>query len=732
MKRSGPTLKMKNRLNKVTLSLIIVGFLVLIFKIGFISIINGKFYREKASAQQTRDVTINPNRGSIYDSNLNIIAQSATVWTVFISPQDIKTDDMRNKIVDGLSSILDIEKDIILDKSYKKNYYEIIKKKIEKPIVDEIRTFIKEEKIVGIHLVEDTKRYYPKGNFASNIIGFTGSDNQGLYGLEAQYEDILNGEKGRIVSAKNAKGNDMPFGYEKLYDPKEGKSIVLTIDENIQHFVEKALNEVVITHKVQQRAAAVAMDVNTGEILAMATKPDFNLNEPFEIFDEDTRLALQKLSGDDLKTQTSIEREKQWKNKLITEPYEPGSVFKVVTASGYMEEGLKKDNHYFSCPGYTIVSGVRMKCWKLSGHGSTDFAQAMIVSCNPAFVEMGTSLGANKFYKYFRSFGLTEKTGIDLPGEVSGIHIKEKGYGPVEIASSSFGQSNKVTAMQMITAFASTINGGYLLEPFIVKSILDKEGNILENFDKNIKRQVISKKVSDEMKIILEKAVSSGGSNAYVKGYNIGGKSGTSEKLDGSKTARISSFAGFAPADNPRIAVLVMVDEPGAGHVFGNVVAAPVVANIMKDILPYMNIQTQFTEEELKTMGVIVPNLIGDDIKSGKNKLQNQGLNVRIVGSSDKILKQTPDSGTSVPKGSTVILYTQEDDEETVTVPNFIDLSPDQANKLAINSGLNIKFVGGSTKYQTSKVFKQDKVVGTVVKKGSLIVVDILNSDQLG
>ncbi len=732
MKRSGPTLKMKNRLNKVILSLIVVGFLVLIFKIAFISIINGKFYREKASAQQTRDVIINPNRGSIYDSNLNIIAQSATVWTVFISPQDIKTDDMRNKIVDGLSSILDIEKNIILDKSYKKNYYEIIKKKIEKPTVDEIRSFIKEKKIVGIHLVEDTKRYYPKGNFASNIIGFTGSDNQGLYGLEAQYEDILNGEKGRIVSAKNAKGNDMPFGYEKLYDPKEGKSIVLTIDENIQHFVEKALNEVVITHKVQQRAAAVAMDVNTGEILAMATKPDFDLNKPFEIFDENARLALQKFSGDDLKTQTSIEREKQWKNKLITEPYEPGSVFKVVTASGYMEEGFKKDNHYFNCPGYVIVSGVRMKCWKLSGHGATDFAQAMVVSCNPAFVEMGTSLGANKFYKYFRSFGLTEKTGIDLPGEVSGIHIKEKAYGPVEIASSSFGQSNKVTAMQMITAFSATINGGYLLEPFIVKSILDKEGNILESFDKNIKRQVISKKVSDEMKIILEKAVSSGGSNAYVKGYNIGGKSGTSEKLDGSKTARISSFAGFAPADNPRIAVLVMVDEPSSGHVFGNVVAAPVVANIMKDILPYMNIQTQFTEEELKTMGVIIPSLIGDDIKSGKNKLKNQGLNVRVVGNSDKILKQTPDSGTSVPKGSTVILYTQEDDEETVIVPNFIDLSPDQANKLAVNSGLNIKFVGGSTKYQTSKVIKQDKVVGSVVKKGSLIVVDILNSDQLG
>ncbi len=724
---------MKNRLNRVILGIIIIGFLFLIFKVLSISIINGKFYQAKALSQQLRDITVNANRGTIYDSKMNVLAKSATVWTIFISPNDIKTDELRNKVASGLSSILEVDKEEILRKTQKKNYYEVIKKKVEKPKADEVRKYIAENNVTGIHLVEDTKRYYPYSNFASSVIGFTGSDNQGLYGIEAYYDNYLKGVNGRILTAKNAKGTDMPFEYEKFYKTQDGNSLILTIDQTIQHFIEKALDETVETQKVKNRAAAIAMDVNTGAILGMSTKPDFDLNSPFEIKDPNLLALLQGLEGDELSKKTIEVREKQWKNKIITEIYEPGSVFKVVTGSAALEENEATVNSNYNCPGYVIVSGVRMRCWHRSGHGALDFTNAFVNSCNPALVDMASSLGAEKFYTYFKSFGLTEKTGIDLPGEEQSVYIPLKGYGPVQLASASFGQSNKITPIQMVTAMAAVVNGGNLVTPYIVQKIVDSDNNIVKSIEPNIKRQVISKETSDIMKEILEKAVSKSGSNAYIKGYRIGGKSGTAEKLDGDKNARIGSFSGFAPANDPKIIVLLLVDEPGAGQEFGNQVAAPAVASIMSDVLPYLGIEPQFTEEELQTMQSIVPNLVSETVSSAKNKLISQGLNVRIVGNGENVIKQMPLAGSSAPKGSQVILYTEENSkEELVTVPDLKGMTPSEANKVLTNLGLNIRLTGGSLEHKNSKVIYQSVASGNSVAKGSIIDVRVLNEDQLG
>lgn len=730
----GPSLKMKNRLNRVILIAVVVSFLFLILRIGNISIVKGDFYQSKASAQQLRDITINPNRGTIYDKNMKILAQSATVWTVFLSPNDVKEDEHKKKIASGLSPILKVEEDKIIEKLGKKNYYEVLKKQVEKPEADQVREFVKNENIAGVHLVEDTKRYYPYSNFASNVIGFTGSDNQGLYGIEAYYDKYLKGISGRIVSAKNAKGTDMPFNYEKFYEPKDGNNVVLTIDQTIQHFVEKALDETIETHKVKNRAAAIAMDVNTGAILGMSTKPDFNLNDPFTIQDNELLKSLEGLEGPALSDKMVDARERQWKNKAITEIYEPGSVFKVVTGSAALEENKSIIDQHYNCPGYTVVSGTKMKCWKTSGHGNIDFTQAFVFSCNPALVDMGAAVGATKFYQYFREFGLTEKTGVDLPGEENSVYVKESQYGPVQLASASFGQSNKITPIQMITAMAAVVNGGKLVKPYVVEKIVDSDNNTVKSFETVVKRQVISKETSEKMKVILEEAVSgNSGSNAYIKGYRIGGKSGTSEKLDGDKNARVASFSGFAPANDPKIIVLVMVDEPSAGHVFGNVVAAPVVTSILSDILPYLGVGPQFTNEELAQMEVIVPNIIGQGVSVARNKLSSQGFKVRVVGSGDKVLKQNPPSGVSAPKDSTIIIYTEESSSnEQVLVPNLIGMTPSQANKELANLGLNIQITGGSVQHESAKVVSQSIGAGTNVNKGTVISVQVLNVDQLG
>ncbi len=733
----GPSLKMKNRLMHLVTILAVTAFSALILRIGYLTVFQHSYFSTVASEQQLDDMTINANRGTIYDKNMKVLAQSATVWTVFISPLDIETDEERELIANGLSEILGVTKSSIKKKMKINNRYQEIKKKVEKEDVDKINEFKEENGITAVYTIQDTKRYYPYGSIASTVIGFTGSDNQGLYGIEAYYDDELQGTPGRIVSAVNANGTDMPFNYEKYYDPEDGDSLVLTIDASIQQFVEKALEQVVTEHKVQNRTCSIVMDVNTGEILAMATKPDFDLNEPFEIADGSVKKTLSKLSGKEYTTALAEAREAQWKNKAITELYEPGSVFKVVTGSAAIEEKAVSLNSKFTCSGaYSFGKGIApIHCWKTSGHGTLDLTGAFVNSCNPAFIAIGQKLGATKFYSYLKSYGIIEKTGIDLPGESNSLTIAEDNYGIVELASASFGQSNKITPLQMITAYAAVVNGGYLVQPHVVSQRLDSSGSVLEKYEYTAKRQVISEETSATMREILEECVTAnGGSSAYIAGYRIGGKSGTAEKLDDDdESVYVSSFVGFAPADDPQIAVLVMVDEPSAGEIYGSVVAAPAVASIMSDTLPYIGIEKSYTADELAEMDVTVPNVTNSSLTTAQNTLKNSDLNYKVIGSGSKVTKQVPSSGSSIPKDGTVILYTDKNPkEEKVTVPDLKGLSPSAANAQLTNLGLNIKFGNGAGENSDAKVSKQDIEAGKKVTKGTIITVTCVHVDEGG
>ena len=730
----GPTRKMRNRLFICVMPIVFLLFGVVLANVGYIAVVNNDFYQNKATQQQLRDVTINANRGTIYDCNMNVLAQSVTVWTVFISPADIEDDEEREIICSGLSEILDVDRDTIYQKSQKDNYYEVIAKKIDKDKADEVRQFVADNEIGSVHLVEDTKRSYPYGNFASTVIGFTGDDNQGLYGIEAEYDEELSGTPGRIVAAKNAKGTDMPFQYEKYYDPQDGNSLVLTIDEVIQHFLEQALEDTVATHLVENRAAGIVMDVNTGEILAMATKPDFDLNDPFTIADSKTLEAINALPEDQRKEALSNARELQWKNKAITELYEPGSVFKVVTGAAALEEKTVSLDTSFNCTGSVHVPGYDrpIKCWKTSGHGVQNFIQAMVNSCNPAFVAVGSSLGTQTFCDYVRAFGFMERTGIDLPGEADSIVYSADDMGPVELASCSFGQSNKITPIQMITAIAAAVNGGKVVEPHVVKQILDQDGNVVKTVDTTVKLQAISEETSATMRTVLEQVVKDNG-NAYIPGYRIGGKSGTAQKLDSDDdTAYISSFTAFAPADDPQIAILVIVDTPRDGQIYGSAVATPAVTDILKQTLPYIGVQEKFTEEELSKLEVSLPNLTGNDVLTAKSKLAGIGLDARVVGDGNTVLKQVPARGSSVPSGSKILLYTEDVPEEMTTVPDLTGMSPTQANTELTNRGLNIKFDGGASQQAGAKVISQGIAKDTQVPKGTVVSVQCLVNDQTG
>ncbi len=742
----GPTLKIKNRLNRVVIALILLGFAVVLVNLFNHAVLKSDFYQEMALDNQMRDITVNGKRGTIYDSNMKAIARSATVWTVFISPNDLnaikdseKRELTRRLIAEHLSEILEVDSATITEKTYKENYYEVIKKKVEEPQIEEIRAFVADKEITCVHLVEDSKRYYPYNDFASAVIGFTGSDNQGLYGIEAKYDDYLVGTPGRIVAAKNANGTDMPLTYEKMYEAKDGNDLVLTIDYSIQYFLEKALEATVNQHQPAERAAGIVMNVNTGEILAMASEPDFNLNEPYTILDEKLAATLDGLEGDAYTAARSAAWERQWRNKAITELYEPGSVFKVVTASAALEEKKVSASTSFKCTGSKKVGVHTMGCHvRGGGHGVQTFPETIVNSCNPAFIEIGQLLGQNLFTKYVRSFGLTNgsKTGIDLPGEqICQTYSNADSMSIVDLASCSFGQSNVVTPIQMITIMAAVVNGGNLVTPYVVQKILDEDGNVVKNVEPQIKRQVISRETSAQMCEMLEEVVAAnGGGNAYVKGYRIGGKSGTAQKGNDTVNQRyISSFCTFAPVDDPEIAVLIVVDEPNVSNgYYGSVVAGPACASVMADALPYLGYEPQYTEEELAQQEVSVGNYIGMDVLKAQNEATNRQLKAVVKGSGTKVVKQVPERGSTLARQGRVILYTEEDLTEAVTtVPNLIGRTPAEANTILTNLHLNIKLSGASNATGAT-VFGQSIASGTQVPIGTVVQVECRTSDSDG
>ena len=549
---------------------------------------------------------------------------------------------------------------------------------------------------------------------------------------------------GKVISAVDAFQNEMPYKNDKIYDAQDGNSLYLTLDMNLQYYAEKYLEQQVEAHDVQNRACAIIMNVNTGAVLAMASTPGFNLNDRNSLYNPADSAKLSGILDDEeYNTMYATLREQQWKNKAITELYYPGSVFKVVTGSAALEEKAINLNSSFNCGQVITVADTDIHCWSTYSHGTQDFTTAMMNSCNPAFIQIGQLLGKDKFFDYFKAYGFTEPTGIDLPGEANSIYVNTSEKGPVELASCSFGQTNKVTPLQMITAYAAVVNGGYLVTPYVVSKIVDHNGNVIKTTEPSIRRQVISEETSAEMRGVLEAVVNrKDGSNAYIKGYAIGGKSGTSQKIDksretGNDDLYVSSYCAFAPADDPEIIMLVMVDEPtakdanGSLMYYGSIVAVPAVVNVLKEALPYMGYYPEYTQAELEALGVTLPAVEGETVSIAKETLEALSLQVTVIGNGDKVVAQVPARSSSIPRNGRVVLYTEENYEtEYTTVPNIIGYGLSDVNAILTNADLNFKVGDGAANHSGAKAYSQNYAEGNIVPKGTIIEVTFVIKDE--
>ncbi len=702
-----------------------------------IMIIKGEEYQAKASEQQLYDSLITAPRGDIYDSNMNLLATSSPAWTVYLTPNGInkledktKAEQIRKTIAEGLSSILGMEYDEIYELSQKNSYYVIVKKKIEQETVDKIREFILENKDLEIAnyigLDETTKRYYPNDSLASTVLGFVGDDNQGLAGLESYYDNELTGVAGRVVAAKNAKGTDMRFSYEKVEEAKQGNSLVLTLDSYVQYVCEKYLDIAIEQEQIKERGAVIAMDVNTGAILGMAVSGDFNPNEPFKLSAEDQAVVDSIADEEERAKKRSELLNRQWRNKAVSDTYEPGSVFKIFTAAVALEENLVTANSTFTCNHTYVVAGNPYHCHdNKGGHGIQTLQQAISNSCNPAFIQIGQLIGTDVFSKYFKAFNLTGKTGIDLPGEAAPYYHEERG--PTELASSSFGQTFNITPIQMISLAATAVNGGYSVTPHLVEKVIDSDKNVIESFSNENRQQVISQTTSNTMRSMLEYVVQNGAKNGIVSGYRVGGKTGTSQKVSkiqatGNSRLYIGSYVGIAPIDDPEIAVFVMLDEPTGANYYGGVISAPVGSKVMTDILPYLGYEPQYTEDELKKISVSVPDVTGEEIAAAKTKINTSKLSYKVIGNGETVVKQLPEAGNSVYNGGMVILYTEESEPQSATVPNLIGLTASEVNTAAAAAGINVEF-SGSMSSNTVLSYAQDIAAGETVSLGQIVTV---------
>ncbi|MDO5125110.1 MAG: penicillin-binding transpeptidase domain-containing protein [Ruminococcus sp.] len=763
-----PTTLMKKRLNLwVNLLLIIIAVYISV-SIFRISVTESDKWRELAESQQVRSTVVPASRGTIFDSTNQVLAQSATMynvycdqvmlWKDYISQKDeiienykglIKKSKSAKKIkeynevlektktseqcfqdlVAFLAQTLEMDSGDIKEKiADEQCQYVVLKREIEKSVAEKIEKYLSDEELDGIRCDPTTRRIYPQNELASNVIGHLDYDGNGIYGLEAYYDDYLAGVDGRVVTATARDGTEIPYRYKQSYESQDGNSLHLNIDVNIQYHLETALQKAVDMHKPTERACGIIMNPKTGQVYAMATNYSYNPNSPAEITDKDISAQLAKM---DEESKEYAEKRLnawsvQWKNKAISELYFPGSVFKVITGSSALEEKAISLQDTFSCNTFIQVADYKIHCWSTNDHGSQNLALSMLNSCNPAFVQIGQRLGAEKFSEYFKAYGLTEKTGIDLPSEVSSIYMPLSRMGSVELASSSFGQTNKVTPIQMITAYSAVINGGYLITPQIVDKITDSNGNVVKDFDTQVKRQVISEETSKEMREILEGVVSGQpGSNCYIKGYRIGGKSGTSQKLDTDNSETyVSSYCAFAPADDPEVIMLVMVDHPTGGDFYGSIVAAPICVEVFSDVLPYLGLFPEYTEEELEKLQIAIPNVELDSVSNATKTLEGLGLNVKVVGDGDSVVKQMPTS-ISVERGSSVVLYTDESyNTNTVTVPNIQGLTREQAKQILESYGLNLSVIGaGADENGAIASYDQNYAEGAIVPEGTAITV---------
>ncbi len=732
-----PTKQMESRSFKALVIFCIV-LAIVIGNLFWIQIIKGEEYRLKAERNQLSDTVIAANRGTIYDSNMKVIAQSASAWLVYINPSKITTDEQKKMLVDGLSDIFEIDKEVIEKKvNRSQSGYEKIIGQIDNEQKKELQEYLKLHKdiklgtIVGID--PDTKRYYPLDNFASTIIGFTGSEDIGRSGLELKYNNELTGEAGRRITAKNALAGDMPNDYETTYDAKQGYSLVLTIDEVIQYHLEQELKKAVEDTQAKY-AYGIVMDVKTGAILGMSTMPDYNLNKPYQIHSDAVIKEIQEMEDDNAKAQAETNAlYAQWRNRTVTDSYEPGSVFKLFVAAAALEEGIMTPETTYNCTSRVKVADYYQNCFNHKAHGTQTVAEALPNSCNTFFITMGQKLGAERFSKYFEAFGFTETTGIDLPSEAKPVagktYYTADKMGIAELSSASFGQTFQISPIQMITAVASLGNGGKLMRPYIVSKILDEDGNIVSETMPHVKRQVISEQNAKIMTSLMEQVCVWGtAKNAYVAGYHVAGKTGTSEKIGANAADQtVASFAGFAPANNPQIAVFIALDEPQY-YATGGSGAAPVAGSIFENILAYINIDPEYSDEELSRMTVTAPNLIGESTETVKSKAKD--FTVKIIGEGSTVVSQIPASNQSMPKGGIIVVYTDEKTEkQKAIVPDLTGLTLTEANRTAANAGFNIKVAGTTQGAGQILSYKQSLEKDTTADTGTIITVYFRTSE---
>lgn len=736
----GPAQRLRQRTAILILIILVLGFGAAILRLTYLTTVQSSELQEAAVDLQLADTTVSAKRGTIYDANGNVLAESASVWQVVMSPVNFKTDEQRQVAAKGLAEIFDLEYNDVLEDTKQQSHYVVVKRRIEsdqrEKVLELVDKLKKDYDCSGvIQLLDDYKRYYPKNSLASSVIGFTGSDDQGLEGIEYQYDSYLSGTPGRIITAQNARGTDMPFQYEQNVDSEDGNNVYLTIDETIQSICEKYMQKGVEDNNVLNRGVCIAMDVNTGAILAMVTTDGYDLNNPYELSDKDKK----KIKSTPKNKQAEAESaalSAMWRNKAVADTYMPGSVFKMCVASAALEENLVNEKTSFTCTGSILVEGETIHCSNTAGHGTQNFVEAISNSCNPAFVQIGQMLGASKFRQYYQGFGFSEKTGIDLPGEAEDSFWEEGKMGGVDLAVASFGQNFSITPIQMITACAAVSNGGYVVQPHVVSKITDSKGNVIKTVDKEVKRQVISKDTSKKMNEYLEYNTERQGAAAgYISGYKVAGKTGTSEKKGITKIESsfsedyIASFCGYAPADDPQIAMLVFFDTPDGDAYYGSQVSSPVFINIMSEVLPYLEVKTSYTDEELGYVDASAGDYTGVSVDEAKAAVEADGFTATVKGNGSTVISQIPTVSSALQKGGSIVLYTDSDSQtETVSVPNLIGLSPDEVNSVASAYGLNVSFSGATTSTGTSS--SQDIEAGTSVSPGTVITVSFAASSS--
>ena len=736
----GPAQRLRQRTAILILLILVLGFGAAVLRLTYLTTVQCSELQESAVDLQLADTTVSAKRGTIYDANGNVLAESASVWQVVMSPVNFKNDKQRQAAAKGLSEIFDLEYNDVLDDTKQQSHYVVVKRRIEsderEKVLELIDTLKKDYSCSGvIQLLDDYKRYYPKNSLASSVIGFTGSDDQGLEGIEYEYDSYLSGTPGRIITAQNARGTDMPFRYEQNVESEDGNNVYLTIDETIQSICEKYMQKGVEDNNVLNKGVCIAMDVNTGAILAMVTTDGYDLNNPYELSAKDKK----KIKSTPKKKQAEAESaalSNMWRNKAVADTYMPGSVFKMCVASAALEENLVNEKTSFTCTGSISVEGETIHCSNISGHGTQNFVEVISNSCNPAFIQIGQMLGAGKFRQYYQGFGFSDKTGIDLPGEAEDSFWKEGKMGGVDLAVASFGQNFTITPIQMITACAAVSNGGYVVQPHVVSKITDSKGNVIKTVDKKVKRQVISDDTSKKMNEYLEYNTERQGAAAgYISGYKVAGKTGTTEKRGVTKFESsfsedyISSFCGYAPADDPQIAMLVFFDTPDGDAYYGSQVSSPVFINIMSEVLPYLDVKTSYTDEELGYVDASAGDYTGVSIDEAKTAVEADGFTATVKGNGSTVISQIPTVSSGLQKGGSIVLYTDSNSQsETVSVPSLIGLSPDEVNNVASAYGLNVSFSGATTSSGTSS--SQNIEAGTSVSPGTVITVSFADSSS--